>query len=216
MFLHLSFCSAGEGGGGLLSLHRRSHDRESLPLPLPRDTWETTDTVNIVVSISSIFLPPANKVCKGNVFTRVCLSMGWWCGITACLAGGIPACLAGFQAHIQWGGVEGFGCGGVFRPTPMGGGLVGSGLGGGLQAHTQGEVEGSGQGGPLGPHLGGVSQHADPPPQLTGTAAGGTHPTGMHSCFSSCYFDVKDCVKQKQVLQSVEHVFTLSEIIKSL
>ena len=47
--------------------------------------------------------------------------------------------------------------------------VEGSGLGG-LQAHTWGE---------------GVSQHAlrqTPPPQQTATAAGGTHPTGMHSC----------------------------------
>ena len=33
-----------------------------------------------------------------------------------------------------------------------------------------------------------VSQHAPrqiPPPQQTATAADGTHPTGMHSCFNS-------------------------------
>ena len=57
----------------------------------------------------------------------------------------------------------------------------------GLQAHTWGEVEGSGLGGSPGPHPGGVSQHAlrqtPPSPMQMATAAGGTHPTGMHSCF---------------------------------
>ena len=71
---------------------------------------------------------------------------------------------------------------------------------GGLQAHTRGEVEGSGWVGSPGPHLGrffrptpggvsrprhwGVSQHAlrqTPTPKQTATAAGGTHPTRMHS-----------------------------------
>ena len=33
---------------------------------------------------------------------------------------------------------------------------------------------------------------ADPPP-LTATAAGGTHPTGMHSCKTSCSFGQKLC-----------------------
>ena len=35
------------------------------------------------------------------------------------------------------------------------------------------------------PGQGGVSRHAlrqTPPPQQTATAAGSTHPTGMHSC----------------------------------
>ena len=74
------------------------------------------------------------------------------------------------------GELEGFGRGGV----------------GGVQAHTQGEVEGSGLGGSPGPYWGGspgphlgrcipACTEADPP-QLTATAAGGTHPTGMHSC----------------------------------
>ena len=55
-----------------------------------------------------------NEVAK-VVFTGVCLSTGGRGGW-----GGIPACLAGFQAHTQ------------------GGSLGGSGGGGGLQAHTQG------------------------------------------------------------------------------
>ena len=56
---------------------------------------------------------------------------------------------------------------GVSRPTPRGK-VEGFGWGG-LQAHTW---------------AGGVSQHAlrQTPPHRTATAAGGIHPTGMHSC----------------------------------
>ena len=48
----------------------------------------------------------------------------------------------------------------------------------------KGEVEGSGLGGGSpGPHPGrGVSQHALRQKPPTANAAGGTHPTGMHSC----------------------------------
>ena len=89
-------------------------------------------------------LPPANEVCEGYVFTRVCLSTG---------GGG------GLQVHTQ-GEVEGSGWGvGVSRPTP--------------------------EGWVSRPRLGGgVSQHAlrQTPPQQTAIAAGSTHPTGMYSC----------------------------------
>ena len=72
----------------------------------------------------------------------------------------------------------------VSRPTP-GGKIEGSGLGG-LQAHSPGGVSRPTPGGSPVPHLGGwVSQHAlrkAPPPEQTATAAGGMHPTGMHSC----------------------------------
>ena len=66
------------------------------------------------------------------------------------------------------GEVEGSGLGGSPGPHPGGSSGTHEG-GGGLQAHTWGEV----------------SQHAlrQTPPQQTTTAAGGTHPTGMHSCF---------------------------------
>ena len=60
----------------------------------------------ISVSISKLcdisLLPPASVVCEGHVFTGVCLSTK--------AGGGIPACLAGLQAHT----------GGVSRPTPRG------------------------------------------------------------------------------------------------
>ena len=82
---------------------------------------------------------------------------------------------------------------GSLGPYPGGGEVGGSGWGGGLQAHTRAErVEGSGQGGRQAQAWGVqdqvwegcVSQHAlRQTPQQTATAADGTHPTGMHSCF---------------------------------
>ena len=91
-----------------------------------------------------VLLPPSNEVCEGYVFTHVCLSTegGWWYPSMPCSrspGGGIPACLAGFQAHTQ-GGSWGDLARGISRSTPKGK-LRGSGQGG-LQAHTQGEVEG--------------------------------------------------------------------------
>ena len=70
--------------------------------------------------------------------------------------GGIPACLAG----------------GI--PACLAG----------FQDQTRGVLEGSGRGGGSpNPHPGGVSLHAlRQAPRLTAIAAGGTHPTGMHSC----------------------------------
>ena len=79
-------------------------------------------------------------------------------------------------------------------------GVEGSGLGG-LQAHTQGgELKGLAWGGVStptprgrspGPHLGDnlACTEADTPQQTT-TAAGGTHPIGMHSCYR--IFFIKD------------------------
>ena len=92
---------------------------------------------------------------------------------------GIPACLAdlqgGLQAHTQ---------GGSWGVWPWGG----------LQAHTQGVSRPTPTGGSLGPHPGGslgphregvcipACTEAGPLPPWTAAAAGGTHPTGMHSC----------------------------------
>ena len=91
-------------------------------------TKKKTDSQLLPFTKSEYLLPPANEVCEGYVFTRVCHSVhkagvgGVWVGwgaIPACIAGGIPACLA---AGLQ----EGIGipaCLAVF------------------QSHTQGEVE---------------------------------------------------------------------------
>ena len=74
-----------------------------------------------------IILPPANEVCEGYVFTRVCPSTRGECGIPVCLAGGISACLAGLQgglqAHIRADLQVHIQGEGVSRPTPGGGGL---------------------------------------------------------------------------------------------
>ena len=140
------------------------------------------------------FLPSANEVCEGYVFTRVCHSVH---------GGG---CL---QAHTQ-GEVEGSGQVGSPGPYPGGEGwgvwLVGSPdpyLGGrlrGLAGGSPGPYPGGGWGSGWGvsrPRPGGgsrlrwggvcVSQHAlrqtPSPMEQTATAADGTHPTGMHSCF---------------------------------
>ena len=95
------------------------------------------------------------------------------------------------------------GLGGLQAHTQGGGKLRG--LGGGLQAHTQGGSWGVWPGGSPGPHPGGgwgvwlggggvsmptpngcipASTEADTPlPQQMANAVGGTHHTGMHSCF---------------------------------
>ena len=102
-------------------------------------------------------------------------------GIPACIADGIPACLAAaLQGVVSQHALQ------VSRPTPQGevGGLARGGVsrprtrGGGLQAHTKGSG--------LQAHTWGVypSMHwGRHPTPMTATAAGGTHPTGMHSCF---------------------------------
>ena len=60
----------------------------------------------------------------------------------------------------------------------------------GLQTHTQGrKFRGLAGGGSPGPHPWGVgipacTEAEPPPPQQTATAASGTHPTGMHSCYA--------------------------------
>ena len=107
------------------------------------------------------FLPPANEVCEGYVFTRACHSVHggggggrrypsmhcrWYPSMSCSRSGG------GLQAHTQ---------GGSWGVWPVGG----------HQAHTQGRM------------CIPACTDADPPP--TATAAGGTHPTGMHSCCAS-------------------------------
>ena len=86
------------------------------------------------------------------------VSRGWGSGILACLAGGIPGCLAGVRgvSRPHPGGSQGPHPEGVSRPTP----------GRCIQACTG----------------------ADPPPEAVhagryGQQADGTHSTGMHSCY---------------------------------
>ena len=100
--------------------------------------------------------------------------------IPACIAGGIPACLAVFlQGPASdlgdvcfWGGSPGPQPRGQLRgiwsrPTAEGeieGDLV--------QAHSQGGSSGN---------------QKQTPPRQTATAADGTHPTGIHSCFVNMF-----------------------------
>ena len=62
---------------------------------------------------------------------------------------------------------------------------------GGVQAQTQGIWTQTPMGCP-GPGPGGVSQHVlRKTPQQRATAAGSTHPTGMHSCFKTVFLLIR-------------------------
>ena len=119
--------------------------------------------------------------------------------------------LGGLQAHTWGGRLRGLARRGFFRPTPGGspgphpggrlrglarrgssgphpGGRLGVWLGGSMPTPEGVSRPIPRGGGSPGPHPGGgcipACTEADTPrPQQTATAAGGTHPTGMHSCF---------------------------------
>ena len=170
---------------------------------VPRSRHVSASKVCLHVTFLPVIYRPQTKFAKVMFLHVSVCPRGGGCGIPACLAGGIPACLAaglrvggcipawlaGFQAHTQGGGgLEWSGL--VGSPGPHPGGSWGVWPGGGvLQAHTLegwGGSPGPHPGGSPGPHLGGggipACTEADPPPRLTATAVGGTHPTGMHSC----------------------------------
>ena len=113
------------------------------------------------VNNTDIFLPSANEVCEGYVFTRVCHSVH---------GGG---CL-GPDPGGRLGGLAGCVCPGPYPGGRLGGlasGDPGPCLGGGVQAQAWGS-------------WGCIPAciEADTPPPQMATAADGTHPTGMHSC----------------------------------
>ena len=112
------------------------------------------------------YLPPANEV-----WSKVILSV-------ACVKNSVHSMPCRFPGQNQRESLRGQG---VSRPTTRGGGSPGPHSGGGvLQAHTWGA------GGSPGPLLEGLvypSMQTPPPFWLTATASGGTHPTGIHSCF---------------------------------
>ena len=99
---------------------------------------------NSVVTFTRILLPPANVVCEGYAFTRVCHSVHrgggcypsmhfrWYLSMPC---GRCPGRVAGFQAHTQ-GEVEGDLAGGSPGPHPRG--IWGGSGQEGLQAHTWG------------------------------------------------------------------------------
>ena len=88
---------------------------------------------------------------------------GWW----------YPSMPCRFPAPHPGGSLRGL-AGGVSRPTPEGVSRPTPGRGG-LQAHTQGGCIPA-------------CTEADTPP--TATAAGSTHPTGMHSCYIWFQYDI--------------------------
>ena len=160
-----------------------------------------------LVNFCRIFLPPANDVCEGYVFTHVWHSVQGgsypsmhcrWYPSMPCsrsLGGGwYPSMPCKFPGPHPWGKLRGLaGVGGLQAQTW-----------GGLQVHTWVVSWPTPGGGSPGPHPRGVSRptpggcipactEADPHPP-TATAAGGTHPTGMHSCcsISSGQMSIKD------------------------
>ena len=56
-----------------------------------REMWDKYDSST--VKVCCLYLPPANEVCEGYVFTGVCLSMG----------GGMHGCSQGGHAWLLWG-----------------------------------------------------------------------------------------------------------------
>ena len=123
-----------------------------------------------------VFLPPANEVAGRLCFYRC----QWFCS----WGKGYPSMHCRSPGPHPGGGVEGSGLEGslgphpegVSRPTPGGRGSPGPHLR--VSRPTP-------WGGSPGPHPGGgyPSIHwGRHPPQQTATAAGGTHPTGIHSC----------------------------------
>ena len=115
-------------------------------------------------------LPPANEVCKGYVFTRICLSTG---------RGGVPGQVRPPSRYIPRQVHP------LSRYTPQSGTPPWAGTPPSGQVHPlpgrytplQAGTPPSRQIHPLGRY---------PPPQCMlgyGQQAGGTHPTGMHSCF---------------------------------
>ena len=132
--------------------------------------WES------ICSLWLLLLITARKRSLRRLCFYTCLSVQG--GIPACIAGGIPACLAaGLGGVVSQHALQ------VSRPTPRGE-VEGDLARGGLQAHTEGGSWGDlarvGVSRPI--PRGGLSQHALRQTPPTATAAGGTHPTGIHSC----------------------------------
>ena len=102
---------------------------------------------------------------------------GWYpsmhCRFLSTEGGGIPACIAGLQAHTRGGGKLRGLAWGVSRPTTgVGKKLRGLAWGGGVSRPTTWGVV-----------VGIPACTEASTPQQMATAAGGTHPTGMHSCY---------------------------------
>ena len=147
----------------------------------------------------------AHKQSLRRLCFYTCLSVHGerWGGIPACLAAGLEGLVSQHALQVSRpaprGEVEGSGLGGFTRPTPWGG-SPGPHLGvsrptsRGVSRPTPSGVSRPSSRGSPGPHpgglqahtQGGVSQHALRQTPSMGTAAGSTHPTGMHSCLLVC------------------------------
>ena len=129
-----------------------------------------------------VYLPPATKLGQGYIFTGVCDSVHkGGGGIPAYIVGGIPACLT---------------VGGAI-PACIAGGIPACLAAGGCAIPACLAVGGSAPGGCLvqGDAWSGRGCLVETP--WTATAAGGTHPTGMHSCF------ILKLLKLNAVLQQI-------------
>ena len=124
------------------------------------------------------YLPPANEVWGKVICLQVCVCPQGG-AVPACIASGIPACLA---AGLGGGAIPACIAGGI--PACLAAGLGGwRGIWSRSRPTAKGEVEGGlvwggvpGRGVCLLQGVPGGDTHP------TTTAAGGTHPIGMHSC----------------------------------
>ena len=126
-------------------------------------------------------LPPATKLGQGNIFRSVCQEFCPWGGHAwqgfVCMAGAhARQGVCGRGAHVWWGGM-------CSRGACMVGGVY---MVGGVHAtHTP--------------------THTPPTPRDTvGHCAGGTHPTGMHSCLFiySKYLEFKKNIYRNIILSN--------------
>ena len=136
----------------------------------------------LTILSTKFFITARKRSLRRLCFTRVCNSVHSGGGaIPACIAGGIPACLAAGLWGVSQHALQ------VSRPT-QGGSWGGSGQGV-VSRPTPREVS---RPTPRGVSISACTE-ADPP---TATAADGTHPTGMHSCFYDIFRENKRAISQ--------------------
>ena len=69
------------------------------------DLYSTVSSETKFLCLHLLFLPPANEVCEGYVFTGVCLSMGGPCVVAR---GGMHSCFGGVHGFFRGAGMRGF------------------------------------------------------------------------------------------------------------
>ena len=147
---------------------------EQLQYELTNSSYQSPESVRLHKTSNSLAM---FIITRNEVGTMLCFyTCLWFCsgaGIQEYIAGGIPTCLAA-GLHGRGGNwvskhaLQVFR--GVSRPTLRGVAKPG------LQAHTQGGFQAHTRGG-------GILACSEAYPVWMATAMGGTHPTGMHSCF---------------------------------